>query len=285
MAILSRNLDLRLAEDRKDLFERLPAARIGLDPAALQYALTVLSDDWFELAAAGLELCSLRTSTKGSEAITLLVWASVIQSVYEFRGYARFEKVARRLKTSSHEKLDTVLVLQVARRYHQRGFGVSFEPFGEATTDLLVERHQDRLYLEIKRENPNVHRRFLRMQEVTGIINGKLDEALRDWLRGKGLRLEIKLSSLFSNPHANKIAEEIRTDVSQKAVGEETELRSHKGSKMVLLPRDAAFFYKEGLRAGIVRIEVAGQPVPRLAPSSSLVRTTFEFEMNLTALG
>jgi hypothetical protein len=55
-------------------FERHTDAGTRRDLAALEYALTVLSDDWFELAA-GLEVCSLKTSSKGSEAIPLSEWA------------------------------------------------------------------------------------------------------------------------------------------------------------------------------------------------------------------
>ena len=84
----------------------------------------------------------------------------MIQSAYDFRNHKSVDIQIRRLRIASHEKLDTILVLLVAWRYHQRGFNVVFEPFGEGSTDLLISRDLYRLYAEIKRENPQEHRRF-----------------------------------------------------------------------------------------------------------------------------
>jgi len=70
MANVSHNLDLTKPEDQKELFEHLAALSLHLDPAALQYALSVLTEDWFQLAA-GFDVCSLKIGSKHSEAISL----------------------------------------------------------------------------------------------------------------------------------------------------------------------------------------------------------------------
>lgn len=56
-------------------------------------------------------------------------------------------------------------------------------------------------------------------------------------------------------------------------------------STMVLLPRDAEFFYRKGVRTGFVRVEVPGVPVPISAPASSPIRCVFGLEANLKVLG
>jgi hypothetical protein len=283
MANFSHNLDLTKHEDQKELFEHLAAVGVQLDAAALQYALSVLTEDWFQLTGS-FEVCSLKVGSKHSEAIGLATWSHVIQSVYDFRNHKSFDTQIHRLRIASHEKLDTVLVLLVARRYHQRGFAVVLEPFGESSTDLLISRDAHRLYTEIKRENPREHRRLLRMQEIGSLINGGVDAALSDWLRKRQMRLEVRISKLFSNPHAKTVVEEICASASRIAVGVETELQSVSGSRMIVLPKDAEFFYRKGLHAGFVRVGPE-TPVPILAPASSPIRCTFGFESNLKALG
>jgi len=209
----------------------------------------------------------------------------VIQGVHDFRHHKNFDTQIHRLRIPSHEKLDTALVLLVARRYLQRGFSVVFEPFGEGSTDLLISCQTYRLYIEIKRENPREHRRLLRMQEIGNLVNGGVDVALRDWLQQHELRLEVRISKLFSNPHAQTFVEEICASAMRIAVGVETELGSVSGSKLIVLPKAAEFFYRKGLHAGVVRVEVAGTPVPIFAPASSPIRCTFGLESNLKALG
>jgi hypothetical protein len=284
MSILSRNLDLRKPEDQAELLERLSVASIHLDQAALHYALSVLSEDWFELAA-GLDICSLKSGSKHSEAISLAVWVSVIQSLHEFRNHKNIDTQIQRLRIPSHEKLDTLLVLQVARRYRHRGCAVDFEPFGEGSTDLLISRDLYRLYAEIKRENPGEHRRLRRVQEISGIINGRVDAVLRAWLKERQFRVEVKISKLFSNPHAEKVVEEICAITVRSSVGLEREMQSVAGSKMIVLQKDAKFHYQKGIHSGIVRVEVAGKAIPVFAPSSTPIRCTFGLKPNLTALG
>jgi hypothetical protein len=150
---------------------------------------------------------------------------------------------------------------------------------------LLVERGSKRLYVEIKRENPIEHQRLLRIQEVSGIINSRLDGALRAWLRQKGLRLEIKFSRLFSNAYVERVVEEILAKATDSQVSTERELQSVRDSKIILLQRDAEFFYQKGLHCGFVCVEVAGQAVPLFAPASTPVRTTFALWPNFNAVG
>jgi hypothetical protein len=281
MEPLPHNLNLQNAEDQDLLLERLKAAGIYLDPAALRYSVSELSDDWAQISA-GL-FCSLRLGAKGSEGIGFTTWLDAIKSIFEFRAYPRFNILIQRLTLPSHEKLDTLFVLQVARRYHLRGFAVTFEPFTEATTDLLVQKDDCRLYIEIKRENLSEHHRMIRLNEISNIINGALDTALRAWLRERHLRLEVKIPSLFSDPHARKVIQEITATVPTMDVGTEKPLQSVSEARMMLLPEDAEFFYRKGMHTG--RVEVGLQPVLILVPSSTPIRCTFVLKPNLDALG
>jgi hypothetical protein len=196
MALLAGNLDIRKSEDRTTAIECLRSAGIVLDQSALGYALEHLTDDWFELN--GFDLCSLRIGSKASEAISLVEWAHVIQALYEFRKMPNIMRQVQRLRVKSHEKRDTALVILVARRYHRRGFTITFEPFGQCSTDLLITNGPNRLYVEVKRENLQEHRRMNRIRELGPRISAKTTERLQDWLSERGLRIEVKLLGLFS---------------------------------------------------------------------------------------
>ncbi len=203
---------------REILLSRLREIGLPCDPAALSYSLPLLSEDWRRIPEA-LVVCSLKVGSKRSEGIDLPVWLSVMQSVYDFWGHARFDRVVQRLRLPSHEKLDTVLVLQVARRFHMRGCTVTFEPFDQATTDLLMQRDRCRLYIEIKRENPGEHHRVVRVNEVGGIIIGALEQTLRPMLVDRQIRLEVSIPNLFSNDYAKRFATEIRLAAQTMQIG------------------------------------------------------------------
>lgn len=278
-----RELDLANPDHRDSLLARLHEMGVQSDPAALSYSLSILSDDWRRLPE-GLEICSLKVGTKRSEGIGLPVWLAVMQSVYDFRSHPRFDQLVHRLRLPSHEKLDTVLVLQVARRYHARGFEITFEPFDHATTDLLVQRELCRLYIEIKRENPTEHRRFVRVHEIGNIITGTLDQVLRPWFRERHVRLEVSIPKLFSDAYAKRFAEEICTAAPTLVLAAETHLQSAPQAKVIILPEDAEFLYRKGIHMGFVRVE-ADHPVPIFAPASSPIRCTFALKPKLDALG
>jgi hypothetical protein len=164
----------------------------------------------------------------------------------------------------------------VAQRYHQRGFDIIFEPFGDGSTDLLISRDLLHLYVEIKRENPQVHRRVNRRGEIGTTISGKVAETLKDWLQDSELRMEIKLSKLFADSHIPQVMNEI----CEKAA----RVDSVRGSTMIVLPQAAEFHYQKGLHTGIILVP-ADKPIQLFAPTSALVRCTFNLKPNLTALG
>jgi hypothetical protein len=284
MFILQRNLDVRNPEDRLELFRVLAPAGIKMEEAAISFALDHLSDDWFELKS--LDLCPLVVTKTGSiHALQVSEWARLLQFLYEFRNHANIGEQIRRLCLRSHEKLDTILVVLVAGRYHRRNFDVTFEPKGIASTDLLLCRNPYRFYVEIKRENPTKHQRQQRMLKVSGSVSDGADRILRPWLKEHGLRIEVKFSRLFSDDHVPQVIREMELNAKAGTSGIEKPLASVRGSTMILLPRKADFFYERGMHSGVVRAEQAGTPVQAFAPESMLVRCTFDAHPNLQALG
>jgi hypothetical protein len=283
MPILHHNYDLRKRNDREELLPLLASAGIKIDEAAIQFSLDHLTEDWFQIPA--LDSCPLRITKSGSmHAIHVHQWARLLQYLYEFRNHTNIEEQVRRLCLRSHEKLDTILVVLVAGRYHRRKFEVIFEPNGKASTDLLLSRERYRLYAEIKRENPSEHRRQQRIQSVSGSVCGRADRLLRQWLKEKQLRVEIKLSKLFADNHVDKVVKEIEEKAKTLTVRTEAQLASVAGSRIIVLPRSANLFYEKGIHTGQVIVEKAGTPV-QIAPENMLVQCIFDARPNLIALG
>jgi hypothetical protein len=276
-----RNLDLRNPNDRVELENILPSAGIKIDRPAMDYLLAELSEDWLKLNA--FDSCSLTTG-KGHSGIGLAQWGKLIQCLYEFREHAGIQEQLRRLCLSSHEKLDTALVISVACRYRQLGYEVRFEPNGHGSSDLFIARQPDRLYLEIKRENPQEHQRQQRIQSVAALICSGVREELKDWLSQNDARIEVMFSKLFSDDHSRRVVREIVEKSKRAVLGTEDQLECLRGSSMILLPRESDAFYEKGSHHALITIEKAGTPV-ELSLKNMPVRCTFENRANLQALG
>ena len=270
MPVLKRNLNLRVMEDRQELLDSLESNQIKLDSLVLDYALKHLSDEWLQLLI--VDACSVRISHKGQHALPLSVWLNLIQCLFEFRNHTGIEEQIRRLNIPSHERLDTLLVIVVAGRYHQRGIQVIFEPNGRRSTDLLIVKPPHRVYVEVKRENFMEHDRQQRTQAIAGILTQRLDNDLRDSLVAADSRIEIRLSRRrCSDQYLEKVIREVKEKIGTMQHGEERELNSLEGCKLVFLKRKAALFYEKGMIIAHVKIEQPGTPVLAFAPESALV--------------
>lgn len=232
-----------------------------------------------------LDICPLQIGGGSVHAIQLPIWAQILQILYDLRNVKNIQEQIRRLRLRSHEKIDTILVFLVAGRYHRRDFGITFEPNGRASSDLLVRHDSYRIYIEVKRENRQEHNRQRRMQSLGGEISDRVATHLKQWLKQNELRIEIKLSKLFGDGHVGQVVQEVEAKVKAASVGTEEPLASVTGSKMLLLSRSEAFHYAKGFHTGVVRIEKPGAPVPAFAPTSMPVRCTFDSHPNLDALG
>ncbi len=284
MPLLKRNLDIRQNDDRNELLSVLALAGIDISEAAIDFALASLTDDWFILNT--LDTCTLLTTKSESRhGIHISEWARTLQCLYEFRNYENIQEQIRRLCIAAHEKLDTILVFSIARRYRRRNFEVTFDPNGHASVDLLVCRHPYRFYIEVKRENLYEHRRQKRMLSVGGTISDRVGADLKNWLVENDARVEIRLSKLFSDAHIEKVIREVEAKARNRNVGTEKQLASVPGSTMAVLQRSSSFFYEKGVHTGVVRVERAGKPVQVFAPESIPVRCTFDARPNLQSLG
>jgi hypothetical protein len=279
---LKRNLDLRKQVDQEELLGILSACGTPLDRPVIEYALAHLSDDWFNLTTLG---AALQINRRGAlYGLPLDTWLKIMDSTYAFRNYAKIDVQIHRLSIPSHEKLDTILVLLVARRFHNRGLRVTFEPNGKGGSDLMVARDADRAYVEVKRENPQEHHRLQRTQQLGTKIIGTLLSRLKEWLVANGMRLEIRFPTLFSDQDAERTANRVEGLVRTARVNQEIALHSKGKPTFLLLPRTASFHYKNGSHMAHVTIEQAGKPVQLFAPENALVRCTFVTKPNLNAL-
>lgn len=279
---LKRNLDVRKQLDREELLQILAACGVPLERAALEYSLAHLSDDWLALSTMGV---SLRIDQRGGHyGLQLDTWVRIVDCIYAFRNHENIAVQIRRLSISSHEKADTILVLLVARRFHNRGFRVIFEPNGKGASDLMVASNSDRVYVEVKRENPQSHLRFQRMQQLGRKTIGSLQARLKKWLVANGMRLEIRFPTLFSDQHVEQIVHQVEVLVRTARLDQEMTLSGKGNPTFLLRPRSAGFRYKSGFHILHVTVPKAGQPIQILAPENALVRCTFVPRPNLQAL-
>src|SRR5438876_7265171 len=113
MPLLTRNFDVRSSEDRQELLRILASTGTYIEESAIEFAIAQLTDDWFGLKT--LDICPLVITKSGSfGAIHIFEWATLLRYLYEFRNHKRIEDQIRRLRLSSHEKIDTILVILVA---------------------------------------------------------------------------------------------------------------------------------------------------------------------------
>lgn len=254
---------------------------IYLEPDAIQFVSSKLSEDWLVAWPSGL--LNIRTSRTEKYGVELVDWAELIEGVYRMREIPGISEQIRRLCVVSHEALDTLLVLQVAARYAREGFSVEFEPNGRGCSDLLVQKESVRLYAEVKRENEQDHKHFLSIQACSNELLGKLDGQMRTWLEEKSLRLELKCSRPFSMERARAIADKLVHEIPSCEVGKEAVLGGLRGARYVVLQREHPPYFQKGLRKGFIQIKQPGTPV-RLSPENMPVSVVFDRIPNLSAL-
>lgn len=281
MATSNRKLNLRLEADRSAMFDVLAGHGINLESEVLQFASSKLSDDW--LVAWASSIFNIRTGRSGTSGVGVAVWAELVQSIFDMKTVLGIDEQIRRLCTSSHEALDTCLVLQVAGRYVREGFSVTFEPNGEGCSDLLVENGSFRSYVEVKRENEQEHKRHMKLQERSAEILERLERQIQTWLEDRELRLEVKFSRTFSSGNVPAITDEIDRRVRGCEHCKEHELNTVANASYVLLKRLDPPHYQKGFQSGIIRVKHPGTPV-ELVPQNMTVRVIFDWLPNLIAL-
>ncbi len=282
MAISGRKLDVRVAADRAEIMEVFARHGIDVRPDVFDFAASHFSEDWLVLWAA--HSFSIRTSKAGgTSTVQPSEWAELVQAAFRMQNAPGIAEQIRRLGIQSHESLDTSLAFRVAGRYVSRGFKASFEPNGKGCTDLLIENSGFRLYLEVKRENEQDHLRRERIRTVSTEVLGQLGPGVTDWLEERDLRLEIKLSKLFSVGTIPAIVREIELLRHSPEIAKEQPLRSIADSWYVVLPRLHELVYDRGIQAGQIRGKKAGTPV-QILPQNMPILVVFDWEPNLGAL-
>jgi hypothetical protein len=280
MASSEGKLDLRLADDRAEILTLLTKHGIALEPAALNFAVSELSEDWLVAWAMWASaIFNVRISEKDKSGVWLATWAEIVSSIFDMRDVAGVREQIRRLRIPSHEALDTSLAIRVAGRYARRGFAVNFEPNGKGCSDLLVENSSFRSYVEIKRENEWEHKRLLSAQSLSNEVLGCF-VPLYHWLKDNELRLEIKFSMLFSSSVVPAILAEVERQVRQAETLTELPINAVRGSRYIVLPRLDAPFYK-GIRFGRI---VGTGTVVQLVPQNMPIQVVFDWEHNRDAL-
>src|ERR1019366_288037 len=173
---------LPLADDRAEILALLTQQGIALQPTALDFAASQLSEDWLVAWVMWASaIFNIRTE-KYKFGVWLATWAEIVSTIFDIKNVAGIGEQIRRLCLPAHEALDTSLAIRVAGRCVRRGFTVSFEPNGEGCSDLLVESSSFRSYVEIKRQNKEEHKRLSSAQGLSDEVLGCL-EPLYHWLQ------------------------------------------------------------------------------------------------------
>ena len=273
--------DLRLAVDRAEILALLAEHRIALGPDALDFAVSVLGEDWLIAWVMPYSpMFNIRTAANYRSGVWLATWAEIVSSIFDLRGAVGVREQIRRLGLPSHEALDTSLAIRIAGRYARRGFTVHFEPNGNGCSDLLVKNSSFRSYVEVKRENEGEHQRWLSIQAVSNEILARLD-SLYHWLKDNELRVEIKFSRLFSTGVVAAIVAEIEGQVRHAETSTELPINSVLGSRYVVLPRLQTSFYKKGIHTSRI---IGTGTVVQLIPQNMPIRVFFDWKHNRKAL-
>ena len=244
---------------------------------AIQYACSKLPDNWLTLVWVGGEnfICRL-----GQVAWSLPQWAEAIANLYELRDVAGINEQARRLCISSHECFDTSLVITVAGRYKRDGWIIDFEPNGRGCGDLKVSKEMC-LYVEVKRENVNAHKRFNNLRANAQAILDAISPTLIDWLEEHDLRVQVKFSRGFSGSLVKRICEELNASVRNAPIRIEQELMAN-NSQFVVLNRNDEQHFKEGMVSGRVKLK-AGVAV-QIHPPNMPIQVIFDRRPNPKAI-
>ena len=279
MASSEGKLDLRLADDRAEILALLTQQGIALQPTALDFAASQLSEDWLVAWVMWASaIFNIRTE-KYKFGVWLATWAEIVSTIFDIKNVAGIGEQIRRLCLPAHEALDTSLAIRVAGRYVRRGFTVSFEPNGEGCSDLLVKSSSFRSYVEIKRQNKEEHKRLSSAQGLSDEVLGCL-EPLYHWLQGNELRLEVKFSMLFSSSVVPAILAEIERQVRHAVIRTELPISSVRGSRYIVLPKLEVPFYK-GIRFGRI---IGTGAVVQIVPPNMPIQVVFDWKHNRDAL-
>jgi hypothetical protein len=273
--------DLRRAIDRAEMLAALAEHRIALGHDALDFALSVLPEDWLiAWVMPHSPMFNIRIAENYRTGIPLATWAEIVSSIFDLRDAVGIGEQIRRLGLPSHEALDTSLAIRIAGRYARRSFTVHFEPNGDGCSDLLVENSLFRCYVEVKRENEGEHKRWLSIQATSNEILGRL-EPLYHWLKGNELRVEIKLSRLLSPGEVAAVVAEVDGRVRQAETFRELPINTVMESRYIVSPRLQTSFYRKGIHTS--HIIDTGTTV-QLIPQNMPIQAVFDWKHNRAAL-
>jgi len=280
-------LFLREQSDINRLLKIIADNDLTMNPQAIEYACQILSDDWLTLFDAGGPncFCDLSFGKIGGVGYSLPQWIDAVTSLYNLRGVKGIDEQARRLCISSHERLDTALVLTVASRYQGRHWAVAFEPNGKGCSDLRVAQGDQGFYIEVKRENTQKHDRLKNIRATSDAILGGMSPALFEWLEKNNCRIQVRFLRGISTSLAPRICNELRVKVPHAPTGIEQPLTLPKDGEFVVLRRDSEQHFSKGFISGIVRIKQHGVAVQANDPRNMPVQVVCEWLPNLTAVG
>jgi hypothetical protein len=260
---------------------------VALTREAIKFACEKLSSEWLTLVPAGGPICicslSMSHEKKGSVGLSLPQWAEIVESLYWLRDNHGINEQVRRLSVSSHERLDTALVVVIAGRYKARAWEVAFEANGRGCSDLKVSDEDRQFYVEVKRENIQDHNRHKTFSANAHAVVEGLFSALGEWLDRNNLRVEVKLSRGFSSSFVAKICSELGAKVPDAPLHLEQTISILPDSKFVVQRREDDPHFKKGFIVGRVTIKEAGVPV-QIHPRNMPVKIVFEWSPNIAAI-
>ncbi len=280
-------LSLKIQADIDALLTIANESGVKLSRAAVEHSITTLTEDWLTLSHAGGPncFCDLSFGKTGGAGYSLPQWADLITSLYALRNSKDIKEQVRRLCITSHERLDTALVVIVAARYHAKGWAVTFEPNGKGCSDLRVSHDDQSLYIEVKRENAQKHDRLRNIRSMSDALLTALYSALAGWLEENDCRVQVRFVRGFSSSLVPKICKELNAKVPHAMVGVEQSLTLPKGSQFIVLNRNSGQYYEKGFVSGIVPLKQDGIPIQANDPRNMPIQIICEWLPNLTAVG
>ncbi len=161
------------------------------------------------------------------QVVSLPYWAEIVSALHNLRTNVGLPEQVRRLRLSSHEKLDTALVVTIAGRYLRTGYSIEFEPNGFGGSDLTtIQGSNFHFYIEVKRENWHQQLRSVRMMSRADQVGEAIAAILKKKLDASGRRKEINFPKSFSEGTIPAICTEIETLYESEELASEISLQT-----------------------------------------------------------
>lgn len=220
---IDRNLDLSLNNDRDHFYDLLQSSKelpftIEEIQRCVDFLLTHLKQkEWLKIYPVpsiwGNISIGLKVGKSHSQSLDFFYHViPLAKNLSRLKCLENFDIILKRLDIPSHERLSTILEVQIAANYQDIGYKVELQPEngkgGLCDIRICVEDGNEWIYIECKVPSINDSQFLQRRQKVILDLENTILERTKPFLPSTH-RIEIQFSSKFKRQRSYKWLEEI----------------------------------------------------------------------------